>query len=134
MLETFLLSLTIVGPKPPSTAVTVSQHYDATISSSLSSHPKYHHPLNIKDLSNLAVNEAFSRHWKQIAVHLGLSGAEIEQCEGKGGSDRNEACIEMLKMAAQRDGRTCLTVAVLSQAISQSGYHFLSNSLESIMS
>ena len=88
----------------------------------------------MKDLSKLAVNEAFSQHWKQIAGHLGLSRADIEQCEGKGGSDMNEACMEMLKMAAQRNGQTYLTMAALSEAISESGYHFLFNSLESVIS
>ena len=64
-------------------------------------------------------------------MHLGLSEAEIERCEGKGGSDVNEACLQMLKLAT--DKGMPLTVAVLSEAITKSGFYFLHSTLQSVI-
>ena len=88
----------------------------------------------MKALSRLADNDKFSRYWKDMGRHLGLTGAEIEQCEGKAGSDVNEACMEMLKTAAQRKDRVCLTVAILSEAVHRTGYYFLYDPLRTVVS
>ena len=87
----------------------------------------------MRTLSRLAESKDFSQRWKQIAVQLGLSKAEIERCEGRGGSDENEACLQMLLLSAQKDGRVTLTVAVLSDAIRRSGFLFLYKTLQSVL-
>lgn len=88
--------------------------------------------LDMRVLSRLSEKREFSQCWKQIAVHLGLSGAEIERCEGRGANDENEACLQMLKLCAERRGGASLTVGALSDAITNSGLHFLLHTLQSI--
>jgi hypothetical protein len=92
-----------------------------------------HRPLDTKTLSKLAERTEFSQRWKQIAVQLGLSKADIERCEGRGGNDENEACLQMLMLSAEKDGRVTLTVAVLSDAIKRSGFLFLYKTLQSVI-
>ena len=91
-----------------------------------------YHSLDMKALSKLAEKSEFSRHRKSIAKHLGLSEAEIERCECSGGTDENEACLQMLKFCAQQHGGASLTVATLSEAITKSGHRFLLHILQSI--
>lgn len=88
--------------------------------------------LDMRVLSRLSEKREFSRYWKQIARQLSLSEAEIERCEGRGGSDENEACLQMLKLCAERQGSARLTVGTLSDAITNSGLHFLLHILQSI--
>ena len=90
-------------------------------------------PLDITAMSRLAEQSVFSQHWKTIAHHLGLSEAEIERCEGRGGSDESEACLQMLRVCAERRDRQPLTVSSLSSAITRSGAHSLLHNLNSII-
>ena len=114
-----------VGPKCSSG----NGGYHHTIPPALSQN---HSPLDKKTLSRLALKEDFSRHWKKIATEMGLSEADIERCDGWGGGDVSEACLQMFKMCAQQRGSS-LTVASLSDAISRSGYHYLYTTLQSVL-
>ena len=104
---------------------------NTALSSSLSQN---HTPLNTRTLAKLSEESSFSAHWKTIASHLGLSEADIERCEGRGGSDQSEMCLQMLRHCGERRGRQALTVAELAVAITRSGLPALLSSLNSVIS
>lgn len=91
-----------------------------------------HRVLDMRVLSRLSEKREFSQYRKHIAEHLGLSEAEIERCEGRAGGDENEACLQMLKLCAERQDGAQLTVGALSDAITNSGLNFLLHTLQSI--
>ena len=75
-------------------------------------------PLSRESIRVLSQNETFSAHWKHLAGRLGLTEAELEQCEEKGSGDREEACFQML--TAWRNGQGLqATVARLTEAVVQ---------------
>ena len=104
---------------------------NTALSSSLSQN---HTPLDSRTLAKLSEKSSFSAHWKTIASHLGLPEADIERCEGMGGGDQCEMCLQMLRRCGERRGRQALTVADLAMAITRSGLTALLSNLNSVIS
>jgi len=90
--------------------------------------PAHHHmlsdlsqrqfPLSRKSIRVLSQNETFSAHWKHLAGQLGLTEAEVEQCEEKGSGDKEEACFQMLTTWKNSQGLQA-TVARMTEAVVQ---------------
>ena len=78
-----------------------------------------HTNLSSKAIWKLSEKSSFSTNWKAIATQLGVSEAEVEQCEGRGRGDQEEMCLQMLRLCADRIGRQTLTVAELATAVNR---------------
>ena len=73
--------------------------------------------LNEDNFAIISDKRDISTHWKQLAIHLGLTEAEVERCEGRGRGDTSEMCLQMLIAWKNKCAPSAPSLAVLADAV-----------------
>ena len=120
-----MYSIPLVGRRRPAANSAENEPLLASLSQN-------HTSLSSRAILKLSETSSFAKHWREIARHLDLSEAEIEQCEGRGGSDQEEICLQVLQCCSNKHGS--LTVASLTKAIVKGRLHSSLQILHSVVS